>query len=163
LETAHYIMGSPRPVSVTGNTWTYFGNKASTVASAWPNWDYQTYTVEDLAVGMIRFENGTMLTIESSFVAHIEKDIFNIQIMGESGGAMWDASQLFADHGGYMMNMTPAFVPRIDPFEYKMKHFVEVCRDGRKNEAPAEHGLMVQKMLDGVYESAQKGREITVE
>ena len=103
LETAHYIMGSPRPISVTGNTWTYFGNKESTTVSAWPNWDYQTYTVEDLAVGMIRFDNGTMLTIESSFVAHIEKDIFNIQIMGEAGGALWDTSQLFADHGGIVV------------------------------------------------------------
>ena len=36
---------------------------------------------------MIRFDNGAMLTIESSFVAHIEKDILNVTIMGEKGGA----------------------------------------------------------------------------
>jgi predicted dehydrogenase len=163
LETAHYIMGSPRPISVSGNTWTYFGNKASDVASAWPNWDHTTYTVEDLAVGMVRFDTDAMLTIESSFVAHIEKDIFNIQIMGEKGGANWELGQLFSDHGGYMMNMTPSYIPKIDIFEYKIRHFVEVCRDGRKNEAPAEHGLMVQKMLDGVYASTERGREVPVE
>src|SRR5688500_12033100 len=65
LETAHYMMGSPRPLSVTGNTWTYLGNKPSETASVWPNWDYKTYTVEDLAVGMIRFETGAMLSIEA--------------------------------------------------------------------------------------------------
>src|SRR4051794_36853361 len=58
LEMAHYIMGSPEPVTATGGTWTYLGNKASDVVSPWPNWDYRNYTVEDLAVGMIRFENG---------------------------------------------------------------------------------------------------------
>src|SRR6185437_15906252 len=43
LETAHYMMGSPRPVSAFGNAWTYMGNKPSDVASVWPGWDYQTY------------------------------------------------------------------------------------------------------------------------
>jgi predicted dehydrogenase len=62
-----------------------------------------------------------------------------------------------------MMNMTPAFLPQIDIWEYKMKHFVEVCRDGRANESSGEHGLMVQKMLDAVYASAATGREIAIE
>ena len=163
LESAHYMVGSPRPVSCTGNTWTYHGNKPSNVYSVWPNWDHGTYTVEDLAVGMIRFDTGMMLTIESSFVAHIEKDVWNIQVFGETGGANWESSQIFADHGGYMMNMTPGFMPKTDVFEYKMRHFVEVCRDGRTNEAPGEHGLMVQKMLDGVYASSEKGREVAID
>ncbi len=163
LETAHYMMGSPRPVSVTGNTWTYLGNKPSEIASVWPNWDYQTYTVEDLAVGMIRFENGAMLSIEASFVAHIEKDVFNVQLMGERGGATWDDTQIFLDQAGYMMNVRPGYVPQRDPFEYKMRHFVDVCQGTRENEAPGEHGLLVQQMLDGVYQSSETGREVTIE
>jgi predicted dehydrogenase len=162
LETAHYMIGAPKPISVTGNTWAFHGNKPSAVASQWPGWDYKTYDVEDLAVGMVRFATGTMLTVETSFVAHIEKDIWNIQVIGEHGGAVWDNVQIFADHGGYMMNMTPAFVPKTDYWDYKMRHFVEVCRDGRKNESPGEHGLMIQQILDGVYESAKKGRAISI-
>ena len=53
----------------------------------WPNWDHKTYTVEDMAAGMIRFDNGALLTIEASFVAHIEKDTWTFQVMGEKGGA----------------------------------------------------------------------------
>jgi predicted dehydrogenase len=157
------MIGSPRPLSVTGKTWTYHGNKPSEVASVWPNWDYKTYTVEDLAVGMIRFDNGAMLTIEASFVAHIERDVFNIQLMGECGGATWDETQIFLDQGGYMMNSKPGYVPQRDPFEYKMRHFVEVCQGTRENESPGEHGLLVQKMLDGVYQSAESGREVNLE
>jgi predicted dehydrogenase len=163
LESAHYMIGSPRPVSATGNTFTYIGNKPSDVASMWPNWDYKSYTVEDFAAGMIRFDTGAMLTIEASFATHIEKDVWNVQVFGEKGGANWETGQIFTDHGGYMMNMTPGFVPKWDHFEYKMRHFVEVCRDGRKNECPMEHGLMVQKMLDGVYASAEQGREVPIE
>ena len=163
LETAHYMMGSPRPLSVTGNTWTYLGNKPSETASVWPNWDYKTYTVEDLAVGMIRFETGAMLSIEASFVAHIEKDVFNVQLMGEKGGAVWDETKIFLDHAGYMMNVTPGYVPQRDAFQYKMRHFVDVCQGKRENESPGEHGLLVQQMLDGVYQSSETGREVTIE
>lgn len=165
LETAHSIIGTPRPVSATGNCWTYYGNQAdkAKIVSQWPNWDTKTYTVEDLAVGMIRFDTGTMLTIEASFVAHLEKDIFNIQIMGEKGGAIWDVSEIFMDYNNYMVSGKIPFVGQWDMWKYKMQHFVEVCRDGRKNECPGEHGLMVQKMLDGVYASAAKGAEVKID
>jgi predicted dehydrogenase len=163
IEMAHYAIGSPRPITATGNAWTFHGDKPSDVACPWPNWDYKTYNVEDMAVGMIRFDNGTMLTIEASFVAHIERDIWNFTVMGEKGGANWETSQVFCDHGGYMMNMTPGFVPKGDHFEEKMRHFVQVCRGQRQNESPGEHGLMVQKILDGVYASAEAGREVSIE
>jgi len=133
------------------------------VACMWPNWDYKTYTVEDLAAGLIRFDTGALLALEASFVAHIEKDIWNVQIMGEKGGANWEASQIFVDQGGYMMNMTPGYLGKWDHFEYKMKHFVEVCQGLRPSEATAEQGLMVQKMLDGIYASADAGHEVVVE
>ena len=54
VEMAHYFMGSPKPVAATGNCWTYLGDKPSEVMSRWPNWDYKTYPVEDLAIGHIR-------------------------------------------------------------------------------------------------------------
>ena len=163
LEASHSIIGTPKPISATGNTFTFLGDKPSNVASQWPDWDYKTYTVEDMAVGMIRFDTGTMLTIESSFIAHIPEDVFNIQIMGTKGGAVWDGSQVFTDYNGYMMNASPAYVGKWDMWEYKIKHFVEVARDGRTNEAPAAHGVMVQKMLDGVYASAAAGKEVTID
>jgi predicted dehydrogenase len=63
METAHYMIGSPRPVTATGNHWTFMGNQPSNVVSMWPNWDHATYTVEDFAAGMIRFDDGALLTI----------------------------------------------------------------------------------------------------
>jgi hypothetical protein len=32
----------------------------------------------------------------------------------------------------------------------------------RYNEVPPEHGLMVQQIVDAVYESAGKGREVDI-
>jgi predicted dehydrogenase len=162
MEMAHYVLGSPRPIAASGNTWTYLGNKPMEALTGWANWDYKTYTVEDLAVGLIRFENGAMLSIEASFAAHIEKDIWNFTLMGEKGGASWDPCEIYKDEHGYMFNEKPHYVGGGDIFDAKMRHFVEVCRDGATNVSSGEHGLMVQKMLDGVYGSAEKGGEVTI-
>ena len=165
LEVTHYVMGSPKPIAASGATYTYLGDKKSDVVSQWPNWDYKTYTVEDLAVGQIRFENGAVLQIESSFVAHIEKNVMNFQLMGEKGGANWSPPEIYRDDNGYMVNTKPGWLPQADfgsHFGSKMRNFVEHVLYNKPTLAPAEHGLMVQKMLDAIYDSAEKGREVRI-
>lgn len=168
IEMAHYVMGSPKPVAATGNTWTYMGNKPSNVVSQWPNWDYKTYTVEDLAIGHIRFENGAILQIEASFAAHIEKDEWNFKLIGDKGGAQWDPAMVFTDRNGTMTNTVPGFLPADTDFpalfKFKLRNFVDGVLKGTPLGAPGEAGLMVQKMLDGVYRSAEAGgKEVKID
>lgn len=166
LETTHYAMGAPRPVAASGSTYTYIGDKPSNVISPWPNWDHKTYTVEDLAVGHIRFANGAMLSMETSFAAHIEKNEWNFALMGERGGANWDPPGLFRDANEYMVNTRPDWMPSgpaADAFGQKMRNFVEHVLYGAETLSPGEHGLMVQKMIDGLYASAEQGREVRIE
>lgn len=116
-------------------------------------------------MGQIRFENGAVLHIESSFVAHIEKNIWTFQLMGEKGGATWDPAELFCDDNGYMVNTQPGWLPRANfgsIFAAKLRNFVDHVLYNQPTLAPAEHGLMVQKMLDGLYASAEKGREVKI-
>lgn len=162
-EMAHYVMGCPKPIAASGMTSTYIGDKPSDISSMWPNWDTKTYTVEDLAVGFVRFDNGAVMVIESSFAAHIEKDVWSFQLMGEKGGCTFDPLQIFTDANGQMWNNTPGWVGGDGHFFAKMKHFVEVCRDGRQNDSSGEHGLAVQKILDGIYLSAEQKKEVIID
>jgi predicted dehydrogenase len=157
LEMAHYAIGMPKPVSAMGNMWTYLGNRPCEAACARPDWDYKTYTVEDLAVGHIRMANGAVIHIEASFAAHIEKDIWSFQLFGEKGGASLDPFGIYRDDAGLMLNCTPAHVPTPDMFEVKLRDFVDVCLHGKPSQAPGQHGLVVQRMLDAIYASAEKG------
>lgn len=166
IEMAHYVMGSPKPVAASGNTWTYLGNKPSDVISMWPGWDYKTYTVEDLAIGQIRFDNGAIMQIEASFAAHIEKDVWNFQLMGDKGGCTWDPPTIFTDRAGTMINSTPAFLPPADfnvLFRAKLRNFIDTCLHNKPTEAPGEAGLAVQKILDGIYRSAEAGKEVKID
>lgn len=169
LEMCHFTMGAPKPVAACGMAETYMGNskKAAQIKTAWSNWDYKTYTVEDLAIGHIRFDNGAVIHIEASFAAHHEHDgTMDFQIMGTKGGAKWGTSEVYTDMNDYMMNMKPAFLGKDGWdvfFDKKLRNFVDHVLYDAPSMAPAEHGLMVQQMLDGVYESAaQGGKEVLI-
>ena len=167
LEMAHYAIGSPEPEAAVGSCFTYLGNKPSNVFCSWPNWDHKTYTVEDLAVGHIRMKNGVVIHIEAAFACHIEKDVWNFQIMGEKGGCRWDPPAIFTDRAGHMTNYSPTHTGSggFDAlFASKLRNWVDACLYNKPLEAPGEAGLAVQKILDGVYRSAANGgKEVAID
>ena len=128
----------------------------------WPNWDWKSYDVEDLAAGFIRFAGGASLTIESSFVAHIEKNLFSVQVLGTKGGLTTDPLRFYSDQAGYMIDGTPAHLHEEGGFDYKLSHFVDCVRRGRESEAPASDGVLIQKMIEGIYRSAELNKEVPV-
>lgn len=162
MEVTHYLMGSPKPVAASANCYTYLGNKKPVTLTPWGDWDHKTYTVEDLAVGLIRFENGATMMVESSFAAHIENNIFNCTLMGEKGGGTFEPPMVFTDMSGTMVDITPNYAGNTDAFQAKMADWIETIRTGKKSQAPGEDGLVVQQMLDALYRSAEKGKEAAI-
>ncbi len=163
LEMAHYTMGSPQPVAATANIFTYIGDKPSDqISSRWMGWDHATYDVEDLAVGQIRFEDGAVMHVEASFAAHIEKDYWSFQLMGERGGATWDPPRIFRDEAGHMVDKSPAWLADErfgGMFKRKMDNFIDHVRYDAPTLAPGRDGLAVQRMIDALYASAERGGE----
>ena len=168
LEMCHYTMGCPTPVSASADMFTYIGDQPSDqIESEWKGWDHETYDVEDLAVGRIRFDNGAVIHIEASFAAHIEKEYWNFQLMGSRGGCTWDPARIYADESGHMVDKTPGWLPDTDGWQEmidsKMHHFVEHVLHGQPTIAPATDGLAVQQMLSALYQSAERGgREVNI-
>jgi len=162
METAYYLMGKPKPVAASACMYTYLGDKPSKALCSWDHWDYKTYTVEDLAAGFIRFENGACMSVESSFAAHIGSDVFNIQIMGTQGGCTLSPTEVFKDEAGLMVNLEPSFVGNKDSMDSKLENWIAYVRGEGESECPGEDGVAVQKMLDGLYASAGAGKEVAI-
>ncbi len=165
LDMAHYIAGRPAPIAASGACYTYMGNKKPETTPPWGEWDWKTYTVEDLAVGFVRFANGLTMAVESSFIAHIEQDILSIEVMGTKGGAIVGGPEqvkIFTDIGGQMVNVTPSSLPENKSFAIKMHKWIAVIRGEEENDAPGEDGLMIQKILDAIYLSSERGKEVTI-
>ncbi|MHC4593042.1 MAG: Gfo/Idh/MocA family protein, partial [Planctomycetota bacterium] len=128
MECAHYLMGEPKPVAASAQMFTYLGNKPPEALAPWGEWDWETYNVEDLAIGLIRFEGGAVMSIEASFAAHIRENVFNIQLMGDKGGCTLDPPALFTDQAGYMTNVEPDFVGDWHQMDRKMKDWIAFLR-----------------------------------
>jgi len=47
-------------------------------------------------------------------------------------------------------------------FAVEIDHFINCLRTGEKPESPLEDGVTVQRMLQGIYDSARLGREVEI-
>ena len=64
-----------------------------------------------------------------------------------------------------MINEVPGFLPGSDwnmLFTAKLKNWVSGCLYGTELRAPGEAGLAVQKILNGIYDSAAAGKEVVI-
>ena len=163
LELAHWLMGSPRPVAASAATYTTHGDRPMQALCKWPHWDWRTCTVEDLAVGQVRFNDGATLAIETSYASHLAEDVWNVELFGSAGGATWDTATIHRDANGTMWNEVCAHPGERAVFAHKLRHFIDVCRGRCANRAPPEHGVLIQAMIEGLYRSASLGHEVRLD
>ena len=166
LDLTRYLMGNPKPVSVFGASFTKLGDrpgvhKPSDAYLCKDNND--VCDVEDLASAMIRYDNGAVLFIESSYSLNIKDTLYSMELFGTKGGVKIAPDfELYTDVNGYMMDMTPAGI-KIDEsgnFTREIANFVD-CINGRADcIAPADDGLQILRILCAIYESASTGHEV---
>lgn len=162
LDLALWLMGHPKPVSVSGISVTKFGNREG-VVGLMGQWDVSTYTVEDFGAGFIRFENGSVLLLESSFCANVKDEgMLQISLMGDEGGADLRPLSIYREEHGVLVDVSPAFVAPNKGFELEINAFVNAVANDTPVPIPAEDGLTVNKIIDAIYRSGELGREVEI-
>ncbi len=162
LFSAMYVMGYPEPVSVSGQTWQKFGAKKPGVAPMGA-WDHENFTVEDFGVGFVRFEGGAVLMLEASFAMNYESGGVNVEIMGDRGGAQLKPLTFFGEEHGMLTNTTPGWMPKVKPHEREVLAFLAAVRGEGEVGVTGEQGLLMTRIIDASYRSAEAGREVEVE
>ena len=164
-------MGNPKPVSVYAVTAEKLGNRANLKTEppylASDHVKGEKCDVEDLACGMIRFDNGAVLNVETSFSLNIEKDEGKIELFGDKGGACINPElKLFTEQNGYMTNVSLEAKTALDfgdLFENEVSHFVSCALFGTECRSPAEDGVQLMRILESAYASAACGHEVIIE
>ena len=162
IDLALWLMGHPKPVAVSGATFAKFGPKLPGDAG-------KVYTVEDFATGFVRFEDGRTMAVEASWASFCERreDMATI-LYGDKGGAEHGNMGEGYDMGVKLMRnedgkQVVEYVKTMPaPKENAQSHFINCIRKNRQPMAPAKHGVFVQKILNGLYESAETGNEVRV-
>ncbi|MDC3415992.1 Gfo/Idh/MocA family protein [Aquibacillus salsiterrae] len=159
LDTALYLMGYPEPDTILGKTHQQIGTKKG--VGLLGDWDYENFTVEDMAVGMITFKNGASLVLETAFAANVEKrDTMQVSLMGNQGGADIFPLKMYQEKHGALIDSTPAYLPNVGGHEQEIKHFVECLQEGKQPISTPEQGAIIQRIIDALYRSAETGKAI---
>lgn len=112
LDLTRYLMGNPKPVSVFGATFNKLGDRPGVhkPTDAYLCADNNDICdVEDLATAMIRYDNGAVLFLESSYSLNIKDTLYSMELFGTKGGVKIAPDfEMYKDINGYMMDMTPA-------------------------------------------------------
>ncbi|WP_127584959.1 Gfo/Idh/MocA family protein [Paenibacillus koleovorans] len=167
LDLSLHLMGSPKPVAVSGATYSEFGPNRKGIGT-WgkPNWDGY-YDVEDLATAFIRMEDGSSLTLEVSWAVHMDTDNTPfIHLMGTEGGV--------ALHGSKGKFLTEKFD---QPLEVELnaptndagsrtrltQHFLDCVQNGKKPLTDVMTGFTNNLILGAIYESSRTGNEVKLD
>jgi predicted dehydrogenase len=162
IDLALWLMGYPQPVWVLGSTY----NPISSVLAAKNN---AKFDVEDLAVGLVKFDNGATLEVEASWAANIkESEFMETRLYGTLGGLVQRnleetykfEAELFVERDGAHFDMK--LHPPVPPVTTPMYHFIDSIVNDKPHIATGEEGLLVMEILDALYSSAAEGMPVKI-
>ena len=170
LDLCWYLMGSPKVVSVSGNTYDRLGSRGNvTTMPRYKAADYDPSknTVEDLANAVIRFENGASLLLDCSYSLHATQDSIAVSVHGDKGGAELEpALHIATEMHDTVVNIEPQIASRTFEFGVgfanEIQNFVEASLGRAESVAPAWHGVEIVRILEAIYASAESGREVSL-
>lgn len=159
LDTALYLMGYPEPELIMGSTYQKIGTRKG--VGLLGDWDWKNFTVEDLAQGMIRFKNGATLILEAAFAANIEPhDVMQVSLMGDKGGADVFPLKIYQEKYETLIDITPSYLPKKGYHELEIERFVDCCLSGRTPLSTPRQGVIIQHIIQAIYQSAETGEAI---
>ncbi len=172
IDLTRYLMGNKKPVSVYGATFHKLSNRPGLKSKKTGHLSSTTvekeiFDVEDFAAAMIRYEDGSVMSVETSFSLNLKNDEGSIELFGTKAGAKLNPElEIFTEMNGRLVNVgfnEQTSLSFGGLFENEINHFVS-CVEGKETcEAPAEDGVTLMKILDAIYESGRTGHEVVIQ
>jgi predicted dehydrogenase len=167
LDLTLWLMGHPKPVTVSGVARTALAHHAGAFSSWGRAPVPQDMNVEDFAAAFVRFDNGATLILEVSWILHHNTpgEEARVWLYGTEGGCEWPKAE-FA-HTNYstrqFTNTTLQLTQdKLEPHALECVEFARAVAERLPSPVPPEQSLYVQTILDGIYRSQAAGREVEV-
>ncbi len=160
IDAAWYLMGTPKPVRVSAQTFAPHGDYQTKGVGRWqgtPCPDNQ-FDCEDAGAGVIHFENGASMLFEATW-AFNGPNHTDVQVVGSKAGVTLNPLTVYGERGGYLSDDVIT-VGDDDRFAAELRHFADCVLNGTPPKYPLEQAVQMQEMLQAIYDSAQSGKEI---
>jgi len=169
IDLSMWLMGNPTPTTVSGSTYCKFADTdvADSEHSAFgEKVDDGVFDVEDLAMGFVRFDNGTSMQIEFSWASNVEREQFFVELRGTKAGALWNPMvgkfMIFTEEYGKTVDHTPNIDNgSVNVHGANLKHFIDVLNGAEPQFVP-QQGVNMMKILEAIYKSAEMNKEIAL-
>jgi len=145
MDVAWWMAGKPRPVAAFGATYDFLGG----------------FEVEDTAIGMIRFDTGAVMVVETSWLQNWPNQV-QVMLYGTKGGARVFPPELHVYREGVFSTVSPE-LPKADSQRAKIMHFLDTVEKYVEPIPTASDGVTVMKMIEALYKSAATGRAVMIE
>lgn len=163
LDLACWLMGTPEPLSVTATAGTFLAGRPD-LGGDWGDWDRSRLDVEDFAAGFVRFANGAVLTLETSWLAfQPERETIRLQAYGTRGGLVWPDGIVTGETNKAPWDLRLTDVKPDAPHHDEILAFATAVRDGKPSPVPVEETLKVTRVLEAFYKSSELKREVVLE
>jgi len=166
LDLTLWMMGHPKPIAVSGITQKKLAQQEGSFSS-WFGTLPKDWDVEEFASAFVRFENGATLILEVSWLLHHNTTGEDMQmwLYGDKGGALWPKNEILTNNNRTQQHLNTQLVRKheVEPHAKECMEFAEAIVTGLPSPVPAEESLQVMRILDGLYRSAETGKEVRLD
>src|SRR5262249_19570151 len=163
LDLACWFLGFPEPVSVSALVDARLAQRPD-LSGSWGDWDRSRFDVEDFAAAFVRFADGSVLLLETSWLAfQPERECTRVQCFGSHGGIIWPDGVVVGETNRVPWDLKATDTPRTPPHHEEILQFALAVREGSPSPVPVEETLKVVRILEGIYRSGQERREVRLE
>ena len=169
LDLTLWLMGNPQPIAVSGVSRAEIAHQEGAFTGGGKSEIPSEYDVEDFASAFIRFENGSTLVIEISWLLHHRTTGEDMQmwLYGTKAGCHWPKCEfLWSDLEAKEYNeKTLTNFPEglEEAHAQECIEFAQAILDGAPSPVPPEQSLQVMQILDGIYRSQDAGGEVEIQ
>jgi predicted dehydrogenase len=122
--------------------------------------------VEDSAVLLLRLADGRLINLEVTWALASERERQYLHILGSSGSGSLTPLKVYKDLDSGLADVTPVVAPgRENPFtasyRQQLAYFAELVRGRVETSRPSEQVALL-RLVEAVYRSADKSKEITL-
>jgi predicted dehydrogenase len=128
---------------------------------------HKTKSVEDSCLAFLHMKGGATMVLEVSWSLQSAQDFFYCDFYGSEGSAMINPLRIHKQLHDNLVNVTPAKLEtpynlHKKSYENELKHFIGAVRGLHTVISTGEEAVHRMKIVEAVYASAQKGKEIRI-
>jgi predicted dehydrogenase len=151
LDVSLWLLNNPKVKSVKANVYNQAGK----------------FEVEDTATAFVHLDNDVTLGLEVSWIFLRDQDLFYTNLLGTQGNAQLNPLRVTKELHGNLVNLTPGRAETHtnlykQSYENELRHFISCLRDGAPMLSSGEESLERMRLIEVMYESANRGKEVAL-